>query len=42
MIIETHGLTKVYRMGPVEVYALRGVDVAVSPGEFVAIMGPSG
>lgn len=41
-IIEARGLTKVYRMGQVEVRALRGVDMAISPGEFVAVMGPSG
>ena len=32
----------VYRMGKVEVPALRGVDITVKEGEFVAIMGPSG
>ena len=41
-LIELRGVTKVYRTGDVEVRALRGVDFAVMPGEFVAIMGSSG
>jgi putative ABC transport system ATP-binding protein len=40
--IKIVGLTKVYRMGDVEVHALRGVDLEVKRGEMVAIMGPSG
>lgn len=35
-------LWKVYRLGKVDVPALRGVDLSVKKGEFVAIMGPSG
>ncbi len=41
-LVELQGVTKVYRLGEVAVPALRGVDLAVSPGDFLAIMGPSG
>ena len=41
-IIEVSGLRKVYRMGGVEVQALRGVDLQARTGEFLAILGPSG
>jgi putative ABC transport system ATP-binding protein len=42
MLIEVHGVTKVYSLGEVEVRALDGVALQVDRGEFVAIMGPSG
>jgi putative ABC transport system ATP-binding protein len=41
-MITLEGVTKVYRMGKVEVPALQGVDLHVPEGEFVAIMGASG
>ena len=41
-LIEITALTKVYGAGDVAVHALRGVDLQVGRGEFVAIMGPSG
>jgi putative ABC transport system ATP-binding protein len=40
--IRTEDLTKVYEMGSEQVYALRGVNIEIKRGEYVAIMGPSG
>ena len=41
-IIELRDVRKIYGEGNTEVRALDGVDVAIHPGEFVAVMGPSG
>jgi putative ABC transport system ATP-binding protein len=41
-IISIRGLHKTYRVGSVDVAALRGVDLSVAAGEFLAIVGPSG
>lgn len=41
-MIELENITKVYRMGKVEVHALRGITLSITDGEMVAIIGASG
>ncbi len=41
-MIKIENVTKVYKMGEVEVHALRGVSLEVQEGEWISIMGPSG
>lgn len=41
-IIEAQDITKVYRLGDIDVKALRGVSLTIGKGDFLSIMGPSG
>jgi len=42
VVLEGRGLSKVYRMGEVDVHALRGVDIALYEGELMVLLGASG
>jgi putative ABC transport system ATP-binding protein len=41
-IIEAREITKVYRLGDIDLHALSGVSLTIEKGEFIAVMGPSG
>ena len=41
-VVRTQKVKKVYKMGEIEVHALRGVDMEIYTGEYLSIMGPSG
>ena len=41
-LIDFHGVSKTYQQGEVEIHALRGIELSIQTGEFVAVWGPSG
>ncbi len=41
-IVRTRGVRKIYKMGKLELEALKGVDLEIQRGEYISIMGPSG
>lgn len=42
MMIDVHGVKKIYEVGIQKIEALAGVDLQIAPNEYLAIMGPSG
>ena len=42
MLIRLRSVTRTYRMGEVDVHALRGIDLDIDANEYIAVMGPSG
>ncbi len=42
VVVRTKDVKKVYKMGKVEVHALKGITVEIEAGEYISIMGPSG
>ena len=42
LVVELSNVTKDYRQGSLDVHALRGIDLTIDPGEFLALCGPSG
>ncbi|HAC89961.1 MAG TPA: ABC transporter, partial [Planctomycetaceae bacterium] len=42
VVFEARQITRIYRMGEVDVYALRGTSLSLYEGEFVVLVGPSG
>jgi putative ABC transport system ATP-binding protein len=42
LVVDARDLTKIYVMGEIEVHALRGLSIKITPGEVISIMGPSG
>jgi len=41
-VVRTQKVTRVYKMGKVEVHALKGISINIQTGEYISIMGPSG
>jgi len=42
IVVETKNLEKIYMLGKIPVHALRGIDLRIRAGDFIAIVGPSG